>query len=348
MDTASYQEVRDIVDKSEKIAIAVGSNPTLDTMGAALSLYLSFSSLGKQASIASPTEPVVEISSLVGIDKVKTYFSQEGGDLSVSFPYIEGEIEKVSYTLEGGLLNIIVKAGSSGLTFQEKDVQFKRGGSGVPSTLFIVGTPRLSDLGNLFDPEALKNTTVINIDNKRDNQGFGDVVLVSSSFSSVSEQIANLLTFLDYAIDVDIAQNLFSGISNATENFQNPKTSITAFEMAAVLLKKGAVRQRQTQQRAPFNEGTTSSFFPQPMQQIQQVQNGPKLGSFPKLAPNQPPRDRFKPKFPTQPFPRQQPMQRTGSNVPVSPLPEAEKQEKQEETPPDWLTPKVYKSSNLA
>lgn len=288
MEEKTLQKLKELIANNEKIAIAVGKNPSIDEMGAALSLYLSLKASNKNVVVACPTEPLVEVSSLVGIDKVKTIFASDGADLVVSFPYKEGEIEKVSYTLEDGDLNIIVKAGSNGLSFAEKDVRYKRGGgSSLSSLLFVIGTPRLSDLGKLFDPELLKETTVVNIDNKVDNQGFGDIVLVSPRFSSVCEQIANLINFLGLPLDIDGAQNLLSGISFATDNFQKPTTSFLAFEMAGVLLKKGAVRK------------PSISFKPLPqMQEIQEEDFG---------------QDR----------------------------------QSQEEAPPDWLAPKVYKGSTL-
>lgn len=262
MDTNLQARVRDIVQKNEKIAIAVGKTPTLDDMAAALALYLGLMQLGKKASIASPTQPLVEHSSLVGIDRVKGSFEADGGDLVVSFPYREGEIEKVSYTIENGLLNIVVKAGEQGLMFKEQDVRYSRGG-GVPQVLFIVGTPKLSDLGSLFNPEALKDTTIINADNKTDNQGFGDVMLVSQTASSVSEIIGELLISLGVDSDVDISQNLLSGVSVGTDNFQSPKTSSLAFEMAASFMKKGAIRQRVQPQVQ--SEDRVSSFMPEQM-----------------------------------------------------------------------------------
>src|SRR3989344_6939689 len=207
MDTNLQARVQEILQKNEKIAIAFGQNPSLDDIAAALSLYLGLTQLNKAVSVASPSQPLVEHSSLVGIDHVKTQLGGEGGDLVVSFPYREGEIDKVSYTIESGFLNIVVKAGGQGLAFKEQDVRYTRGG-GVPQVLFIVGTPRLSDLGTLFNPEALKDTTIINIDNKQDNQGFGDVVLVSQTASSVSEQVAELLLNLGVNLEIDLSQNL--------------------------------------------------------------------------------------------------------------------------------------------
>lgn len=261
MDKVALQKIKDLLPKHEHIAIVVGQNPTLDTMGAALALYLTLQQSQKKVTIASPTDPIVEISSLVGIDKVEKSLNGAAGDLVVSFPYKDGEIEKVSYTIEDDFLNIVVKAGGNGLTFSEKDIQYKRGGT-TPSLLFVVGTPRLSDLGQLFNPNALKDTTVINIDNKGDNQGFGDIVLVSPKFSSVSEQVAHLLSFLQLHIDVDSAQNLMSGILQATDNFQKPTTSYLALEMAGMLMRRGAQRHMQTYQRQPqFIPSDESDFM---------------------------------------------------------------------------------------
>jgi hypothetical protein len=262
MDNQTLQRVRDLLATEGQIGIVVGKNPTIDEMGAGLALYLSLLTAGKKVTIASATEPIVEISNLVGIDEVKTSLGGDSGDLVVSFPYKEGEIEKVSYTLDDKYLNIVVKAGTVGLSFEEKDVRFQRAGS-LPTVVFMVGVPRLTDLGNLFDPNALKDTTMVNIDNKSDNQGYGDVVLVSPRFSSVSEQVAQLLTSLNLEIDIDIAQNLLSGILYATDNFQKPETSYIAFELAGRLMEKGARRiPTPARSMAPqTNADDFSSFF---------------------------------------------------------------------------------------
>lgn len=255
------EKIKDLLSKNESIGIAVGKNPGVDEMAGALSLYLALSGVGKKATVVCSTEPIVELSSLVGIDKVRKSFEGDAtGDLTVSFPYKEGEIEKISYTLEDGKLNILVKAGENGLNFNEKDVDYKRTG-GAPGLVFVVGTPRLSDLGTAFDMEVLKDSKVINIDYKPDNQGFGDIPLLGRNASSVSELVANFMTSLDLNIDVDIASNLMAGIIAATDNFQDPKTSPLAFETAAALMKKGAVRKTEDSKKGVVED---SFFTPKP------------------------------------------------------------------------------------
>lgn len=241
MDNRASMQLKDLVEKNNSIGIAVGKNPGVDEMAAALSLYLALKEKGKNANIVCPTEPLVEHSRLIGIDKVKNSFELNGGDMIVSFPYEEGEIEKISYTLENGLLNIVVKSGEKGLSFSEKDVMFKRS-EGYPLLLFVIGTSRLSDLDRIYDPQALKDTQVVNIDNKPDNQGYGDISIVSPTSSSISEKIAELMFSMGFNIDIDIAQNLLRGIENATSDFQNSKTTPLAFEITGELIRKGAIR----------------------------------------------------------------------------------------------------------
>ncbi|MDQ5900557.1 MAG: bifunctional oligoribonuclease and phosphatase NrnA [Patescibacteria group bacterium] len=241
MDNTSLQRIKDTIARSNTVSIAVSANPTVDQMAAALSLYLTLNSLNKKASVLSPTEAIVELSSLVGIDKVKGATEGSTGDLVVSFPYREGEIEKVSYTIDGGFLNIVVKAGETGLTFSETDVEFKRGAD-KSDLVFAIGTQTMQDLNVLLSEEALKDVTIVNIDNSDKNEGFGQIVLVSPKFSSLSEQVADLLLNLEMDIDIDAAQNLLAGITSATSNFQSPATSYLAFEIAAILMKRGAVR----------------------------------------------------------------------------------------------------------
>lgn len=307
------ERIKDLLSKNENIGIAVGKNPSMDQMGAALALYLAFEGSNKKVDVICPTEPIVGISSLVGIDNVKKSFGGgENGDLTVSFPYKEGEIEKISYTLEDGKLNILVKAGEDGLSFNEKDVEFSRK-STAPGLIFAVGTPRLSDLGNAFDMEALKDSKIINIDYKSENQGYGDLPLLGISSSSVSELMANLINSLELKMDVDISSNLLAGIVEATNNFQSSKTSVLAFETAAMLLKNGAVR-KATDGEVKTERAEVDAFFsPKPTVRKQAKGTEEKKPSFIKAQEGQ------------------------EENI---------KEDEEELNPPDdWLAPKIYKGS---
>lgn len=337
MDNSAVQKLKEAITKSNSIGIAVGANPSLDQMAAALSLYLLLQQTQKKVTVASPTNPIVEISSLVGINKVQNSFGGDAGDLVVSFPYVEGEIEKVSYTLEEGFLNIIVKASEQGLSFDEKDVRYTRG-SGNVDLLFVIGTARLSDLGTLFDTEKFRNTRVINIDNNEANQRFGDIVLVSPQVSSLSEQIADIALLLGFQVDRDAAQNLLSGITHATKNFQDPATSSLAFEMASLLMKKGAIRVRsnvppRTERSDVREDRPQNPAYTQRLQQARQQHS--QQSPQPQQSRNEDRPRSVSNQHSDQRPPRDQRDQDTRGD-----------QSGDEKPPVDWLSPKVYKGSS--
>ena len=370
MDNQALQQIKDTFASAQAVTIAVSQSPSIDQMAAALSFYLNLSSQGKKVTVISPTEPIVELSSLVGIDKVKT--SNEGtvGDLVVSFPYREGEIEKVSYTIDGGQLNIVVKAGEAGLSFAEQDVVFKRG-SDKPGLLITVGVEKLSEIENLFPQDALKDVMIINIDNSSQNEGFGGMVLVSPKFSSLSEQVADLMLNLGYEIDVDSSQNLLSGIMNSTNNFQSPNTSYLAFEIASILMKRGAVRsvrqqntlQADQKQFQPQNRNQQSRPQPQQAQQRQAQQKPSPTTQPTRPDDRQDRRDAIREALRTQTQNRNENRQdlpardvrlnqqiRPQQSAPQSVLQQSSQSQQQvsqsdQKPPSDWLTPKVYKGS---
>ncbi len=306
MDNAIVQKIKEAIGKNDNIAIAVGKNPSIDEMASALSLYLLLKE-NKKVTIVCPTQPIVELSNLVGIDKVATRLEGGEEDLVVSFPYVEGEIEKVSYTLESGFLNIIVKASNQGLTFDEKDVKYSKGGATF-SLLFVIGTSRLSDLGEIINSDKIQNIKIINIDNKQENEGYGDIVAVSPDFSSVSEQVADLALSLGLRMDRDIAQNLLDGINYATQNFQNASTSPLAFEIASLLMRNGAQRQSAS---APISKQRNLG-----QRYSQEVKSGQR------------------PINPSRRFPANKQQD------------DKEEEELAKKAPNDWLAPKIYKGSS--
>lgn len=302
------QKLREILEKDGSFAIVVGQDYGMDEMAGALSLYLILRSSGKNVSVVSSRAPLVEVSNLVGISEVKPRFESKNGDLVVSFPYQEDEIGKVSYTLEGGFLNIIVKPKENALSFGENDVIFRRS-SETPAVLITVGVKRFSELSSMFNIESLKDTTIVNIDKPGNNEGFGDIVIMGQGTSSVSEQVTNILLSLAYPMDQDIAQNLMNGIVSATGNFQREGTSSLAFEMAGILLRNGARRESV--------RATVNLEQQRVLQQLRNIQR---------------PQQQIK-EFPGEQKKDDQPARPAGGTL------------SRQKTPADWLTPKIYKGS---
>ena len=237
--SSSRDNLNEFISQAPSIGIVVGGDQNLDKTAAALALFLSLQEFGKIAQVVSRKEPIVEISNLVGIDKVKREFEGAVKTLVISVPYHDGDIEKVSYNIEGDRLNVNLFAEANGINFSDQDIQFVKKGSS-PTLIFTIGISSQDKLTGTVDMGV--GIRVVNIDNNPTNSLYGDLVFVDPNFSSISEIVAKILSEISLPITVDVAQNLMDGLSRATSDFSSSKTSPYAFEAAALLLKNGARR----------------------------------------------------------------------------------------------------------
>lgn len=250
MNQAINQELtlfRDFLDRENELGILIGSHQNLDTYAAALSLYLSLTQAGKKVQIVSKKAPTVEVSNLVGIDRVKDAFAGSTSKLVVALPYIKGEVEKVLFTEAPNTINFhLTAAPDRSITpFDLSDVKLIWEG-GAPQAIIAVGVGTIDEIGQVADPNATK---IVNIDNYQGNTRFGDVVLVDDNFSSLSEITAKVIKDLTLPMDVDIAQNTLDGVLYATRNFTKGNTSPLAFEAASSAMYQGAQRKGEEQPR---------------------------------------------------------------------------------------------------
>lgn len=236
--TGQKEKIRELIDSSDSIGIIISKNHDLDSMAAGLALYLTLIDQGKNVQIVSKKQPIVEISNLVGIDRVKGSFTGIIKTLTISVPY-KGDIDKVSYNIEDDRLNVNLFAEKEGINFSEKDIQYIKRGT-TPSLIVAIGVTEILELED-FGINA--ETKTIHIDKNPLNTIQGDVAIIDSSFSSFSEVVTNIIKELSYSSDQDAFQNLMDGIVHATRNFTSPASSPYAFDAAAFLMQQGAKRQ---------------------------------------------------------------------------------------------------------
>lgn len=114
----------------------------------------------------------------------------------------------------------------------------------------ITGQPANYDLIIVLDCGDLKltglpakfrqNIFLINIDHHFSNADYGDLNLVDKSATSTTEVLTNFLKQTDIEIDKNLATCLLTGIVNDSNNFTNPATRLSSFQLAAYLMGKGA------------------------------------------------------------------------------------------------------------
>lgn len=305
---------------SNDIGIVIGTfGNKIDNTAAALSLYLSLRSAGKNVQVISLSDPQVSESHLVGIDGIEKSFSGNVKTLTISVPYKEGEIDKVSYNIEKDRLNVNLFAQTHGISFSEKDINYIKQGS-APSALITLGVRLKSDLANAA--EIRQDSKILQIDLKS-NDRFGSIALIDPTYSSVSEAVTELLYELAFPVDIDTAQNLLDGIVAATDNFSKT-ASMFAFQFSGLLMQSGAQRRQVGQMPA-------EEVFPQ----AEELLKPRDVNYNQKVA-----RDFFKSSTPA-------PVTPAPSSISSQPSPEEVPQGETTvgEVPSDWFLPKVFKGS---
>ncbi len=259
----NFGPVQQALTNSQTAFIIAPKMPSLDKIAAALALFLSLKKTGKTVTIVCPDEMTVELSSLVGVDKIGQKLG--GKNLVISFDYIEDSIEKVSYNIENNKFNLLIqpKAGFPPLSTDKVNYS----SSGGADLIFVVGAQKLEDLGNLYSQEKqlYQQSSVVNLDVDPKNTQFGKINLTVPTVSSCSELVAGLISALRMPIDQDIATNLFLGIEKMTQGFTSPKTSASTFELTAFCLRAGARRRRVSPEPRPkkaTSSGSTLSPMP--------------------------------------------------------------------------------------
>lgn len=253
------ERIEDVLSSARRITVVLGQNPDLDAMAAGLALFLALQKAGKDVVITCPTPPTVALGNLVGVDKVTTSSVTSTNSLIISLPYSQGSIEKISYDIVGDRINLTVVPGPDGLSFTKDEVSIASPDSRISDLAFTIG----------FANESNIAASVFNIDT------------FDPSCSSMSEIVTKLLHKLVLPIDIDIAQNLLSGIVDKTSNFQSQDTVASAFEAAALLMQKGAQRNGSVLAAPPatFAAASRPSVLVKPQQvviprQKQQKQTG--------------------------------------------------------------------------
>jgi len=299
--------ISEILNKSQSGAIITPTNPTVDTLAAATALYLGLAKLNKNVSLSASTKPQ---SDLTGVEKFQTTIGAGGDSLMVSFPYVDGAIDKVDYNIQGESFNLIISPRQGYPKLNPNQVNFSYTGGSI-DFIFVIDSATLNNLGSIYtdNQNMFIGHDIINIDRHLTNAYFGTVNFIDKTISSVSELILRVLQNQKIEIDREIATNLYAGIAASTNNFTSYSTNANTFENIATLLRAGAIKK-------PFK----------------------KLSPTPQIT-NQPPTIRsFRGQPETQPITRIEEVEK-----------EKNPTDKQFEgkDPQEWLKPKIFKNGGI-
>lgn len=268
--TEQKQKILKTLQKSKSVFILLPQNPNLDSTAAALALYLSFKEFGKNVIIGCPSEIKVELSRLVGIDKVTDKVGNR--NLVISFAYQEDSIEKVSYNVEDQKFNLVIQPRSGFPPLNYDNIKFSYQGLEA-ELIFTVGVQKLENLGDIYEKEkqAFSQATIVNLDRSPVNAKFGKINIIDPKSVSLSNLVYQLIKDLELPFNADAASNILKGIEAQTQNLQSPLITAETFEIIAELMRSGARRSQlpfsSVQDQPP---GMRQAGFPIPINPLTQ------------------------------------------------------------------------------
>ena len=241
MDNTILTQIGEIISKKNSGIIALPANPSLDATAAATALYLSLNLNNKTVGLASDKNDLKY--DLVAVNKIQNELVTTGDNLVISFPYIDGSVEKVDYNIQGESFNLVISPRANAAKIDPKKVKFSYIGGNLDFVITI-DAPNLNSLGQIYEENKtqFQGKELINIDRHLTNANYGSVNYLHKAASSISEMVFQLLKTNRLPMNKDIASNLYYGIAAATSNFTSYATNADTFATMAELLRLGATK----------------------------------------------------------------------------------------------------------
>ncbi|MFA5126852.1 MAG: hypothetical protein WC465_02505 [Patescibacteria group bacterium] len=228
------KELTNLLKSSQRILLTGPQDPSIDVICSAAAWQIFLWSQNKQADIvlAGSLTPLkflpgrVQISS--GISDLNKF--------KISVDISKTKVKQLSYdVLDDFLVIDILPLGGN---FRESDIKFSQGDYKY-DLVIVLGAINHDALGQINSGHRhfFQNVPVINIDRQVLNENYGQLNIVESTATSLSE-----ISYyaLQTGIDKEMATCLLAGLMAATNSFQSAQVTPQVLELASQLIVKGA------------------------------------------------------------------------------------------------------------
>lgn len=237
------QQIFKQLEKAENILIVFPKEADGDALASALAWHLFIAKMGKKSDIVGEENKTSKTWSFLpqaseikqSLDNLRKFI--------VSLNIKNAKVGQIKYLVDQESLNFIISPRSG--WFKPEDVSSSS--SGFKYDLIIcVGVSDLESLGAIYDQniEFFYKTTIINIDNRPDNEEYGQINFVELNALSVAETSFYLMkNYQEKHINEDIATCLLAGIIARTKNFKALNLTPRVLLTSSQLVNLGARRE---------------------------------------------------------------------------------------------------------
>ncbi len=232
-------DLRKLLSTAQNFFVLLPKSASFDQVASALALFLALEKSGKQVSVLSPDEMLVEFSHVVGVDRVTGQIPQGEMVITVNVPL--ENIEKVTSGDEGQRLHLTIRPKPGTPSLKKEDLLFSSSGA-LAEALFVFEVRQLESLGKIYEENRnlFQEKPLVNVSHYPKAEPFGKINIIDPSASCCSELTLGLIVGLGLPVDEDVASNLLLGLKNGTQNFGSSQVGADTFEAAAFCLRHGA------------------------------------------------------------------------------------------------------------
>lgn len=243
MSLSNSQQIKQLIKEKKQILITFAREANFDAISSALSLLLYLEKQNKPVDIVCDGFSLPhQCKFLKKSETIKTNF-EFLQKFIISIDVEKTGVQELSYDMKNEKLRIFITPKQGALSRDnirtaQSDFRY--------DLIFVVGTTDLESLGSIYDnnTDLFYKTPVINIDNKPENEYFGQINYIDLTSSSVTEVVYDMLKKMNEEyIDADIATALLTGIISETRSFKSEQVKPHTLGTASKLIDLGANRE---------------------------------------------------------------------------------------------------------
>ncbi|OGH82407.1 MAG: hypothetical protein A2469_02985 [Candidatus Magasanikbacteria bacterium RIFOXYC2_FULL_40_16] len=244
MSFTNDQQIKQLILDKKHILITFGRDASYDAISSALALFLFLEKMNKPADIVCDRFSLPsQCKFLKKSEAIKNNFDFLQKFI-ISLDVEKTGVQELSYDMKNEKLRIFITPKQGYLTrenIRTAQSEFRY------DLIFVVGSSDLVSLGSIYDnnTDLFYKTPVINLDNKSDNEYFGQINYIDLTCSSLTEALFGLMKKIgEEYIDEPIATAILTGIIAETKSFKGENVKPRTLEIASKLIDMGADREK--------------------------------------------------------------------------------------------------------